>query len=107
MSSLLNSEHDDQPESMGQRVLSYNQSDLLRQRQGGSTVVGDLADDFSYKIDNPIVVSKSLANILFKEEFSDVVLICGASVERASEQAQKTKRIFAHRQILAASSEVF
>jgi hypothetical protein len=33
--------------------------------------------DFKYKIDNSNIVSKNLSSILFKEEFSDVVLICG------------------------------
>jgi len=34
-------------------------------------------DDFTYKIDNPSMVTRNLANILFSEEFSDVVLVCG------------------------------
>jgi hypothetical protein len=34
-------------------------------------------DDFTHKIDNPSMVTRNLANILFSEEFSDVVLVCG------------------------------
>ena len=41
-----------------------------------------------------------MASILFQEDFSDVILICGTSGHFGA-------RINAHRQILAASSEVF
>lgn len=37
----------------------------------------DEEDDFSHKIDNPSMVTKNLSSILFSEEFSDVVLVCG------------------------------
>jgi hypothetical protein len=54
------------------------------------------------------MVTKCLASILFREEFADVVLICGRSKEKDSGNSSSSeKKIFAHRQILAASSEVF
>jgi hypothetical protein len=45
------------------------------------------------------MVSRNLKRILFAEEFSDVVIIAGMSSYQ--------ERICAHRQILAASSDVF
>ena len=38
-------------------------------------------DDFKYKIDNPSMVTQYLSQILFSEEFSDVVLKCGPQNE--------------------------
>lgn len=54
---------------------------------------------FKYKVDNSTIVARNLKNILFQEEFADVVIIAGT--------APYQEKIFAHRQILAASSDVF
>ena len=56
-------------------------------------------DEFSYQIKSEGLVANNMATILFEEEFSDVVLICGAPGFFGS-------KIVAHRQILAASSDV-
>ena len=54
---------------------------------------------FRYKVDNSSIVARNLKKIMFSEDFADVVIISG--------QHPGTERIFAHRQILAASSDVF
>lgn len=45
---------------------------------------------FSYKIDNPTIITQNLSNILFSEEFSDVVLICkGEEVPNEKDKVRK------------------
>jgi len=79
-------------------------------------------------IDNSHAVAQNLQRILFQEEFADVVLLCQgteepfensqASFNQEDEEEEKKEegflplkpasvKIYAHRQILAASSEVF
>ena len=65
-----------------------------------SRVIGSLdMQNFRYKVDNPSIVARTLKGILFSEDFADIVIISGMHPYQ--------ERIFAHRQILAASSEVF
>ena len=52
---------------------------------------------FSYSVDNARITSMVLEQILYSDEFSDVEILAGEPPER----------IHAHRQILAASSDVF
>lgn len=55
--------------------------------------------NFKHRVDNPFIVTSNLKSILFSEEFSDVLILAGT--------APHSEKIPAHRQILAASSEVF
>jgi hypothetical protein len=65
-----------------------------------SYLIGSLdMQNFRYKVDNPSIVARTLKAILFSEDFADVVIISGMHPYQ--------ERIYAHRQILAASSEVF
>ena len=41
-------------------------------------------NEFKYKIDNPSIITKNLGNILFSEEFADVVLVCGGDIQGRS-----------------------
>jgi len=69
-------------------------------------------------------VALNLANILFQEDLADVVLVCLCQDEmyensqashhqeddeeaKENTRGKRSEKIFAHRQILAASSEVF
>lgn len=55
----------------------------------------------TYKVENSQIVTSNLSNILFSEEFSDVIIIAGG------EGGTPQEKINGHRQILAASSEIF
>ena len=55
----------------------------------------------TYKVENSQIVTSNLGNILFSEEFSDVIIIAGG------EGGTPQEKINGHRQILAASSEIF
>ena len=54
-----------------------------------------------YTIENPNVVTRNLKSILFNEEFADVTIVAGGG------GGLPTERIPAHKQILAASSDIF
>jgi len=55
--------------------------------------------NFRYKVDNSNIVARNLKRIMFSEDFADVVIIAGMQPYQ--------EKIYAHRQILAASSDVF
>jgi hypothetical protein len=72
-----------------------NQADPVspKQRKEGGE------NEYIYEVNKPDSVTSNLSKLLFMEEFSDVIIVAG--------QVPDQQKIFAHKQILAASSEVF
>ena len=93
-----------EPINSGQpRSYETDNRTFLYENMEKSQALQSDSNTFSYKIDNPTIITQNLSNILFNEEFSDIVLICkGEEIQNDMDKIKIKKgpnsnNIFAHR----------